>query len=441
MSQVPEIAVFKSTRPLTKKYWLDGDGKLVCDKSSCAMGQGTAFGFSVLNIDAFSGLIDNCPSNVAFVLGALRPDLPRNVYVTTQDRITPATPFNTIFRSRANLVFGKGKPGYVGIDYDRKGAPPELLERINKLGGFVPALISICPGIAGAARLVRASTSAGLFNSATGEQFHGSGGFHCFIAVQDVSDSKRFIEALFDRCWLHGLGWIWISDGALPLLRSIVDRVTPTPEHLFFEGNPILGLNLAQDLTARVPIITDGGWLDTRDACPSLNAAENVQLQKAQNEARHAVAFEVAKAREAFVQRHSLEIAQRTGITPTAARQIAIQYSKQTLLPEVMLEFYDPALKGSAVADVLANPTKFARKTLADPLEGVDYGRQTAMVLIRKNGVVWIRSYAHGGIAYRLQSANSPQTVNLMRRGSRNERPRSRFSVRPKYSRPVGRSR
>ena len=54
------------------------------------------------------------------------------------------------------------------------------------------------------------------------------------------------------------------------------------------------------------------------------------------------------------------------------------------------------------MADVLADPDRYVGETLADPLEGIDYGRGKAMVLRRRDGTLMINSYAHGGIKYQL---------------------------------------
>ena len=48
------------------------------------------------------------------------------------------------------------------------------------------------------------------------------------------------------------------------------------------------------------------------------------------------------------------------------------------------------------MAQVLADVEKYASKYLADPLEGVDYGRTKAIVLKWGDGTPYIRSFAHG---------------------------------------------
>jgi hypothetical protein len=52
---------------------------------------------------------------------------------------------------------------------------------------------------------------------------------------------------------------------------------------------------------------------------------------------------------------------------------------------------------------VLADPGRFEGETLADPLEGVAYGRCVAKVMRRADGTPWIHSFAHGRTIYALK--------------------------------------
>jgi hypothetical protein len=56
-----------------------------------------------------------------------------------------------------------------------------------------------------------------------------------------------------------------------------------------------------------------------------------------------------------------------------------------------------------SVAEVLGNPDRFVDETLADPMEGNDYGRCKAKVLRGDDGGLFIHSFAHGGAIYRLR--------------------------------------
>ncbi len=72
------------------------------------------------------------------------------------------------------------------------------------------------------------------------------------------------------------------------------------------------------------------------------------------------------------------------------------------LAPEIVLEFDDPALGQKTVADVLVDPDRYLGETLADPLEGVPYGRCKAKVMRKNGGGVFIHTFAHGGGVHRL---------------------------------------
>jgi hypothetical protein len=73
------------------------------------------------------------------------------------------------------------------------------------------------------------------------------------------------------------------------------------------------------------------------------------------------------------------------------------------LLPGAALEFDDPELNNFTVADILDDPAGFEGVTLADPNEGVEYGRCKAKVLRRGDGAPWIYSFAHGRTTYELR--------------------------------------
>ena len=73
------------------------------------------------------------------------------------------------------------------------------------------------------------------------------------------------------------------------------------------------------------------------------------------------------------------------------------------LAPVLELEFDDPLIGvKSRIAEVLMDPDRYVGETLADPLEGVRYGRCKAKIMAAKEGGYIIHSFAHGSIVYRL---------------------------------------
>src|ERR1700722_18963740 len=110
----------------------------------------------------------------AITLGGLRPDLPNEVSVTTKRKLNGAQESEVVARTSDYFVFRPGEPALALVDYDTKGMPPGVAERIKKLGGLLPALASVLPGLASAARVERGSTSAGLYRTDTGAKLAGS---------------------------------------------------------------------------------------------------------------------------------------------------------------------------------------------------------------------------------------------------------------------------
>jgi hypothetical protein len=265
------------------------------------------------------------------------------------------------------------------------------------------ALVSVLPALAGVARVERKSTSAGLYRADTGDPIAGSDGLHVYLLVQDGTDGERFLKVLHARAWLSGFGWIVVGTGGQLLERSIVDRVVGSPERLIFEGPPVLDPPLAQHQEMRRPVAVDGDPLDTLAACPPLTLLEEARLRELRAREASRLALEVTRERNAFIARQSSELVRRTGMSLSRARRTIERQCDGILLPDVVLPFDDAELAGKTVADVLAEPTAFAGATLSDPVEGPEYGRCKARIMLRADGTVWVNSFAHGRSVYELR--------------------------------------
>jgi hypothetical protein len=370
------------------------------------MAEGTAMRVRLRGMQPLADLIWGTAQNQALAMGALRADLPDQVRVVTKPKLAKlngATPPDTIARSQDYLVHRPGEPAVVLVDFDPKGMPASVASNLAAAGGLWPALISVVPELQGVARVERASTSAGLYNTETGAPFPYSGGLHEFVLIKDGADSARFLKTLHERCWLLGFGWYMVGKAGQLLKRSIVDDVCGGPERLVFEGPPVLVDPVAQDPDARRPRAYEGTAFDSVASCLQLTIAELNKLDQLRGKDAQSLAEECAKAREAFIIRQSQRLVERTGMQPGRARKIVERQCEGVLLPDVELPFDDPALAGTIVADVLANPDRFVGETLADPLEGVEYGLCKAQIMRRADGSLWINSFAHGRTAYELK--------------------------------------
>ena len=281
--------------------------------------------------------------------------------------------------------------------------PAEVAARLAAAGGPWAALCAICPGLARAERVSRASTSSGLFHAQTGQRYPGSGGEHIYVAVADAADVERFLHALHERAWLAGFAWYDVGAAGQLLDRSLVDRMVGGPERLIFEGAPVIRPPLAQDPAARQPVVTAGDVVDTRRICPQLAGFERAQLAELRRADRERVAEAAEAAQARFITRQATQLVARHGVTLPAARRMVEAQIGGVLLPFVALAWDDPALADCTVADVLADPPRFVGETLADPLEGIAYGRTKAMVMQRPDGSLWIHSFAHGRTIYDLR--------------------------------------
>ncbi len=398
-----------SSGPLTKRISLSPEGKLISDGSACVMSRGSAARVRLGSVTEFSRLIGGLRSDQAIALGALRSDLPDTVEITTAKRLDerlsmegPA-PYGIIARTAGHIGYAPNVPAMVLLDYDTKGMPPKVADRIEALGGFWPALLAVAPDLEFAARVVRRSTSSGIARRDTGEAVPGSDGVHVFVLVRDGSDTERFLKALHDRCWLAGLGWMMVGAGGQFLERSIVDRMVFAAERLVFEGAPILHEPLVQDADLRAPSATEGDPIDSVAVCRSLTIVERSKVNEIKAADRHRISPQAATARQKFVKDHGAKIAERTGVSLLAAEKMVERQCGGVLLPAVVLPFDAEEMAGCTVGDVLAEPARFVGATLADPLEGIAYGRCKAKIMQRADGTLWINSFAHGRIAYKLK--------------------------------------
>jgi hypothetical protein len=394
-----EIVKFtKSDGPLTKRICLDDKGAVKSDGSACVMSRGVAYRTPVACVGTLGELIGGMRSDQAIALGALRHGLPDEVAIATKKKAIGAI----IARTTDNITF-RSQPGFVLLDFDSKGMPPDVAERLQQDGGFWKALRAVTPELGTIGRLRRASTSAGLYDRTTGTAVPGSNGVHVYLSVTDVSDSGRFLRTLHERCWIAGYGWMMVGRGGQLLERSIIDRMVGSPERLVFEGAPILVEPLAQKVEARRPQIREGGTLDTRAACVPLGVLDRARLEDLRNKAGHRLSGDAARARDVFVEEQADKLAKRSGVSMRAAREAVHKQCEGILLPGIALPFDDPELEGKTVADVLADPVAFEGETLADPLEGIDYSRCKAKIMRRADGTPWINSFAHGRTTYELK--------------------------------------
>jgi|SRR5215813_2271133 len=258
-----EITLLEKRGGLLSKTIRLEDGKRQCDTSDCWMAKGRAWRVSFDTMGELGGIIGRVTPAQALALGTMIEGVADEAHIVSKLKLQ--TKFNGV--ARPNLItrsldffeFRPGRPALALIDFDVKGMPEAVRERVAALGGLWRALVSVLPALEQAPRVMRASTSAGLFyDSPELVRFPHSGGMHVYVAVQDGADIPRFLKALHQRCWLAGLGWIELGAAGQTLERSLVDVTVGSPERLVFEGAARVMPPLQQDAQEREPVAVEG---------------------------------------------------------------------------------------------------------------------------------------------------------------------------------------
>ena len=382
---------------MSKRISLDADGKLKSDGSACLMVTGTAERIPAETAGDLARIIGNCRSDQAIALGALKEELAASVAVTIPKRLDKHP--GAITRSRGYIAYRPGVPAWCLIDFDTKGMPDEVQAKIDAAGGMWRALLTVAPDLADAARVSRASTSAGLFRSDSNQPVAGPDGMHHYVLLLDGSDIERFLKDLHDGCWLHGFGWHRIGTAGQLLDRSLVDRMVGFGERLCFEGAPDIIPPLAQDQAKREPEAFQGDAIHSDHVVRPLSEYERHLVNEAKKESKKALGRSAAEVRNMHDKELAEKITAKSGTPAATALRLVQARHRGVLYPGVELEFDHLGIV--TVGAVLADPNRYVEETLADPMEGVDYGRCKAMVMRGHDGNLLIHSFAHGrGIYY-----------------------------------------
>jgi hypothetical protein len=401
-THVPQITLItKRDAPalMSKRISLDGDGKLKSDGSECRMITGMAAREFAGTASVLGRIIADCRSDQAIALGTLKAELAESVAVTIPNRLDKHP--GAITRSRSYIDYWPGVPAWCLIDFDTKGMPREVSDRIDAAGGMWNALLTVVLELASTARVSRSSTSAGLYCSETGEPIAGSSGMHHYVLVRDGSDIERFLKDLHDRCWLRGFGWHLIGGAGQLLDRSIVDRMVGFGERLCFEGAPLIMSPLAQDSAKRAPEVFEGDAIRTDRAVLPLSEYERHRVNDAKAVSAKALGKSAAEVRNKHDKELAEKISAKSGAPFVTALRLVKARHRGVLFPDVELKLDHLGIV--AAKAVLADPDLYVGETLADPMEGVDYGRGKAIIMRGDDGDLLIHSFAHGRGIYFLR--------------------------------------
>jgi hypothetical protein len=403
------ITLFESRNrnSISKHIEIGPQGTPVSD-GACTFCDGTAKHYSFSTMAQVAELMTNMPPHMALATGRMRADVGDEAQVVA-DWMMDRAPIASVSRTMKWFGYRVSAPALMLCDFDRKAMPPDVEKRLAELGGFEGAMKRLIKGLEGVARIVRKSTSAGLYDLASGKPFNKEGGLHLYIAVKNGADIRRALKDLHKRAWLLGLGWIYVGAAGQMLVRSIIDIVVGSPERLNYEGTPTLGEGLGQHL--RIAAATEGRLLDTEIEVARATAEEAAEYERRVAAAKREAKPKADKIVEELIER-DVEKQVARGVSERRARaaaKLAYSRDKDRVLSSVQpVRFDDPAIGTVSVGDILLDPKRFDGETCCDPLE--EYGptgnlmRNRAVVVIgAQHGDVLIYSQLHGGYRYILR--------------------------------------
>src|SRR5262249_29450550 len=146
-----EITLIKKSGPnpvMSKRIFLDAQGKVCRDGSQCLMTQGTATRAAAETAADLAKHIMDCGTEQAIALGALRADIVSPAKITTIAKLKDNP--DAITRSRNFIDYRPGTPAWALIDFDTKGMPDNVASSIEAAGGMWNALLAVAPGLRGA---------------------------------------------------------------------------------------------------------------------------------------------------------------------------------------------------------------------------------------------------------------------------------------------------
>ena len=378
---------YKSPEPLSKRYWLENNS--IHKQAAAQMVKGTAHR-QTMPFFEFGRVFGELSSNEAFGYGVHPLSLPDTVDI----RIKGKENVEKNIISRSLDFFAYKGAAVLMLDYD----PSEYGKTLNPQE-LMSILTKIHPALEHCARIERGSVSSGVH--LTGTMRSESKGFHIYLPVLDASLIPVYGKLLCQYLWLNGYGYIALASNGAKLARTCIDGSVFSPERLDFVGKPVIA---GDGLIFTFPSMNhfEGGMLDL-STLPELDEGDLSLVNNLIEAAKEAIDGDSKDKSEVWAVDKIAKM-EVNGTEEAKARKIIytmLSNDCKDIYDEFPLEFANGEVV--TVADVIANYKKYDGKALADPIEGVDYGKTTAK-FYWNNGKPFIYSFAHGESKYFLHS-------------------------------------
>lgn len=358
--------VFTTVRPvhLGKVFTLNKDGSI--EKTVAGnMSEGTFHEVQFGNATELAALLKSITTSQALSSSvAVGADTGR---VVTEKTLSSSP--GAVARSK-RFFHLPATPGLLCLDHDPEKGKPAL-----DATALFALLCQMVPAAAQAGVVAYPSGSSLIYEHA-GIQRRSIAGMHLYLMIADVSDSHNFAQKMSKLLFLAGKGRLDIGASGALLPRTIWDEAVQQPARLLFAGGAVCGEGLEQRRGDPI-ILSDGGFLNSRTACPELTPEE---------EGRYLAILESAKVKA----RPAAELARQAWIDARMKEALtkAIDTGEDLLEAKTRIaRDLDAALGGSlpgsfiitiidedgkereiAVDQVLADRERFNLKTCLDPI-------------------------------------------------------------------------
>ena len=390
---------------LTKIAYVDkASGQIKIDGSECRMSCGRAHRLPVPSVHALAEAINSLGSNEAIAIGTLKEGVADGARVVIKRDLPKTETADRIARTKDFVIFPPYSGGYILFDVDTKGMPQHVRDRVAALGGAWPAIVEAVPKLAGAARVIRKSSSSGISNPATGET-RDSDGQHIFVLVKYTAAIPEILKRISDRLWLAGLGWHVVGAAGQMLERSLIDTAVGSPERLIFEGPVILKDSLVQD--PRLAEAFDGSVIDLVNAVLPWGGKDDEAVKAAKLASRHSLREECLIARARWSSSRVQNLVEK-GFTESGARaEVNKWLDDRRLTGEFELHLANAEIGTKTVAEVMADPDDYVGENLYDLFEDPndpDTRRDRTRLWQGRDGKLRISTFDEGGQSWVLET-------------------------------------
>lgn len=312
-------------------------------------------------------------------------------------------PSDVARRTKDCLDYIPGKAGIVTLDHDPSLFSHYVIESPSALSKL---LVELFPEVFTASTSWGGYYSSGSYIYKDDELVIGANGHHTVYPAEDSGDIPRFREVLFDRLWLHGYGYIYVTKSGSMLTRTIFDKIVLQPQQPIFSGPPICLDGFEQRRPE--PVCHAGNYLDT-SKLPDLSSDEQDKLKSLIAKAKRQAMPKAERQKEVYLSDECESVIRAhcergKTISKQKARKIVESRFSGTLAGNDLI-YFDSREEPVSVAEILANPEEYDDETCADPIEP-EYGGgvcKAKLFINEDSGSPVIHSFARGGRVFKLK--------------------------------------